>query len=382
MNCPLCGSKDTKAVYIKKNASFANNDKKMDLVIELCGSCSFVFQSSAYSDMYDRVAAEVYENFTKNKFFTFPNRTSDNIKAVNLIIDNVSHIKNPGILEIGSNRGDLLFMLKEKIPTANVLGLDPANIGDVNVPTIKSFFNKSIFSNKFDVIIMQQVLEHIKFPGALLQDVKDIMSEDGLLYLEMPYLHGALFDKVEDFLLEHVNYFSLKSIKNILGGLKLPYYDTRPFLKVIAKRRGPELPLPAEAQETERLFNDLAENKKRITEEIRALSHMNKKIVFYGVSYYFKILFKEIKELLKEKTSFYYDDSYVKPMEEEFALPRLSQFDDNCVVIICSTNAEVQDRIEKRLSQYEGITIIRPWSRIYINKRSRESIAEYEIRQC
>ncbi len=73
----------------------------------------------------------------------------------------------------------------------------------------------------FDVLICSHVLEHVSEPGEFLQHLRSVLSENGVLYIEVPLeiWHGIPISKDP---VTHVNFFTVKSLKNalILNGLK------------------------------------------------------------------------------------------------------------------------------------------------------------------
>ena len=363
MKCPICASTNTEKIYKDRNAGFANIDRTLDLIIETCNDCSFVFQSSAYTDEYDSIARDVYKDFKKSDIFPFPNRTPVNRDAVDRILRNLPKKEGLNILEIGSNRGDLLFLIKEKLTDANIIGVEPTTFENVRVPTINSFFKKDLFSTKFDVVILQHTLEHIKYPKDMLNEIAEILSSDGIIYIEVPYLNNMLKCCVEEFTPEHVSYFSLKSLNNALGSLNISHYDSSPFLSVVAR-----------ANHKESAFDDICDlknmlqctlkNKEKILTAIKKKSQEGKSIIFYGISYYFRALFREIGPVVNFKDCLYYDDNYKEGFEPVFKLPRAKGFDKGCVVITCSANPKVQEAMEEKLLRHGDITIVRPWLKI------------------
>jgi hypothetical protein len=101
--------------------------------------------------------------------------------------------------------------------------------------------------------------------------------------------------------------------------------------------------------------------KEELIKRIADYSAAGKKIVFYGVSTYFRILFQELRPLLKKKNCFYYDDNFKAGHEASFGLPRLAELDGRCVIVICSNVYRVQEKITDKLKQIRGLILIRPW---------------------
>lgn len=367
MECPLCDSPQTEIVYTGSGITYQKEGSSIELVISMCNCCGFVFQESAYSESYNKIILNEYLNYNKNEFFVFPNRSEENLIAIEIILRYLQSQKNVNVLEIGSNRGDLLYMIKQEIPNVNILGVEPTSYKNIKVPTVNSFFRKELFLNKFDFIVMQHVFEHIKYPKIFVDDIKNIISDSGILYIEVPNIEISLKYCVEDFTLDHVSYFNFQSLERVLKGFKILEYYTEPFLRIIAQKdeecKNGVKKLES-VQSFKQMFSVLYTNKRNLIKKIVEFSQANRKIIFYGVGYYFRILYKEISEFIDKKNCYFMDDNFDGEYENNFNIPRLEAFDENCVVIICSTNFKVQEKIEKKLFQYKRITIVRPWLKV------------------
>ena len=138
-----------------------------------------------------------------------------------------SSIKNESflgkrILDIGCGTGYLLYRLK--LLGAEVLGIEPGRLGldkaDVyRVPIIRTYFpSNKINKGKFDIIIIYSVLEHIEDSLNWLKSVRDILHQEGDLFVSVPdcapYLESG---DVSILFHEHWSYFTHKSPKRILS---------------------------------------------------------------------------------------------------------------------------------------------------------------------
>ncbi len=211
--CPLCNARESEVVYEDENNYLFNVDIVLHLTISICKRCGFVFQSSAYNEQYDRLISECYEHYDKNTIFPFPNKSLENIRTMQMILEHVPNESHFNILEIGSNRGDMLYMIKTERPFVNILGIDPVRYDCISeVPTIRKYYEKNMFSNKFDMIILQHVLEHIKYPRKFIENISHVLSEDGVIYIEVPSLRNILHYSVDDFTGDHVSYFDIDTL--------------------------------------------------------------------------------------------------------------------------------------------------------------------------
>lgn len=141
------------------------------------------------------------------------------------VISSSSISKKSLIIDIGGNVGTLLSKFKAQ-GFNNVLNIEPSeNISKMSVKngirTINKFYDESIEDIKkvgaVDCVLSSNVLNHTDDINSVLEDTKEILSSDGVLVFEVPYL----FDLVEQVAFdtiyhEHVHYFSVKALKHLM----------------------------------------------------------------------------------------------------------------------------------------------------------------------
>ena len=312
---------------------------------------------------------EVYAGYQKSVQFAFPRRSAENLAALEMIVKHRPETNRPNVIEIGSNRGDLLYLLKERLPEANVLGLDPSDQPESRVPTLRALFSPRLFSTRFDVIILQHVLEHIKHPARLMTDVAGLLADNGLLYVEVPDLTRSLALRVEDFCLEHVNYFRRETLERALGGLTLVEADDSVFLRTVWRREGRPSSDFTQAPNVAADFQSYAESIERARRAILEWRNAGRRIIVFGVGYYFRMVYRRLfpEGGALEGLSFM-DDAVSSSREPAFGLPRLDSPAEGDVVILCSNNASVQTRMAEKLSDPPGLILVRPWMGPYENR--------------
>ncbi len=202
-------------------------DEKFPLRVAFCKNCSLV-------QITDIVPPEklfreyVYLSSLSQTFLRHAKELSEKlIRLKNLNEDSF-------VVEIGSNDGYLLqYFVERNIP---VLGIEPAiNVAEIarqkGIPTISEFFNYEFACElsshkKADVIIANNVLAHIPDIDSTIRGVRQLLKEDGIFVAEFPYVKDLIekneFDTIYH---EHVYYFSLTSIKNIIESRGLVFID-------------------------------------------------------------------------------------------------------------------------------------------------------------
>lgn len=358
-SCPICSSKKVKIISKEKNIAFTNLSSELKkFILSYCNNCTFIFQSSAYTKSYDKKIKKVYENYFVNHTFLFPRTDKTIIDSVDFLLP---HIKeNALLLEIGSARGDFLYLLKKRIPSINILGIEPTQ-DKVYIPTINSSFSDDLFVNKFDMIVMRHTLEHIKYPKEFVEKLKKISHKDTLIYIEVPNIELNLKNLTEDFEPDHVSYFSLYTLSRVFNNFKIISSSTENFLRVIFSNAGTnkEKNKPKTIMNPKKNIETLYKNKKKF---FQYMQNENKSIVFYGVSHYFYFLAYQLSKHISLKNSYFYDDNYKENFEKRFKLKRISSL-QNTIVILCSNVPSVQN---KMLESLKGIDchIIKPWSKV------------------
>ena len=362
MNCPLCSASETHPVLTQPGAVLANSSATRDLALNLCPACGLVFQAGAYEPGYDQLMEQVYEDYLKSEFFPFPRRSAENLASLEMILEALGDKQSPRVLEIGSNRGDFLYLLGERLPQANLLGVEPSAQEDLAVPTVRGFFSDKLFSSRFDLVIIQHVLEHIKNPAAFMAQVISVLAPEGLLFIEVPDLGNSLAHGVEDFCLEHVNYFSPASLAACAPGLGLVALDQGSFLRTIWHQGPSQVALPAPPPGLSSQFQAYDQQRARLIQEIQTHAANGGRVVFFGAAYYFRMLYRTLKPGLPRGSHlFFMDDNIDGETEPAFGLPRIQSLGKDCLVVLASNNFRVQRAMLDRLSGAQLAGVVRPW---------------------
>ena len=364
MNCPVCCSSDTKGLYREPGAMVIETGRKFELSVAWCRSCDLLFQSGAYLDGYDEVFAEAYESYRKNDHLGFPRRSKDNLEFCEFIVKHLAPWPVPRVLEIGAGRGDLLYLLQEKLPQASLIGIDPAAGHDSRVSIIKGFFRPELFDRRFDAVILHHVLEHIKYPARFIGEVRSVLKDDGVLLVEVPDALSGLRHLTEEHILEHVSYFSLASLGRLLDSFTLIERSACPFIRT-AWRPGPASRFTREtsSEDLGAWSQKYLSQKQRLTAAM--IDHWTEggRIVFYGIGRYFRLLFLYLQAATGSlERCFFTEDGSGAEFEPTWKLPRVDVIKAGDLVVTCSNLHHVQEAISDRLGRVRGIKVLRPWS--------------------
>lgn len=243
-NCPICNSIKEVPIYIRPD----------NLNVLLCDNCRTYYISPAPSEnqlslfysSYDeshRTGINISNDQLINYYKSIDPLSDVRIKELNSVIT----IKNSKFLDIGFGRGQFLYQLKKLGGLPYGIELDKKAIEFANLLGIKDVFSCSVMempeNNKYDAIILNDLIEHPLDPMSILKKVWGLLKEGGLLLIWTPNGH---FSKTEDdpttfrVDLEHMQYFTSDTVCYIGAQLnmKLIHLETLGFPSLNSLNRG------------------------------------------------------------------------------------------------------------------------------------------------
>lgn len=137
------------------------------------------------------------------------------------------------VIDIGANDGTLLKyypknVYKVAIEPIKKLAKETKKHADVVINDFFSYesYKKALNNNKADIITAISCFYDIDDPNKFLHDITKILKEDGIFVIQQNYLKLMLeqnaFDNVVH---EHLEYYSLISLQNLLNKHKLEIFD-------------------------------------------------------------------------------------------------------------------------------------------------------------
>lgn len=238
--CRICKSEHVPLAFdfnqqpIVHDLLSSRNDKsnKFYFNIGICSECGFL-------QMLEYVTPEkLYTNyFTVSSWKPQPHATTflRNIKQIFGIT------RKSRVFEIGSNDGGFLDLLYSQ-GFENILGIEPTEDAfqaaiKKQRPTMRGFYGLNTINeiiNIFpepDLIVSRQVIEHIPDLDGFMCSVKEHLKPGGALALELPD-HSMNYEELDySFWEEHVNYFTINTIRNLLfrHGFDIVHYESALF---------------------------------------------------------------------------------------------------------------------------------------------------------
>jgi 2-polyprenyl-3-methyl-5-hydroxy-6-metoxy-1,4-benzoquinol methylase len=222
--CPVCGSKNTE-IILRKNQLIdmqTKYSKPIDIPFEklelgFCHDCTMIFVLNNVVNIKENLFGDLYNT-------SLTSITEDEITIAHNAIEVLKKYVTAGkLLEIGSGRGDFLHLLERN--GFEVSGCEPGNayfISRSKYPHIE--FKHNIFeandynTGSYDVVVLQNCLEHIPNPKEVIRGVWDILKENGILFVQVPDFEFSLSNNIySDVYFEHVLYFNWNNLKMFLN---------------------------------------------------------------------------------------------------------------------------------------------------------------------
>ncbi len=240
LSCRVCSNKKMVKVLSLGKSPLANSflrpkelklhEDFFPLELKLCKKCGLVqladivnpdlmFRNYLYVSSTSRSFVEHFERFAQE-------------------INNRFHLgRNNLIVDIGSNDGILLKPLKKL--GVKTLGVDPAkNVAEIaskaGIETIVDFFNEKVAHRilreygKAKIITAANVFAHTNNWDEFVKSAKILLSKDGVLIIEAPYLldfiKKNLFDTVYH---EHLSYMAVRPLIKFFKKHKMPIFDVQ-----------------------------------------------------------------------------------------------------------------------------------------------------------
>ena len=308
MKCPVCGSCRAINMLELNCGNFDDSMLYQTVKVNACEQCGHVYNRLSPDEIvrlmnyYDEEYAPTNISST-NKTGDRPGSNDKNtLGRYDRLYDVLSkHINNDvRVLDIGCAMGGFLDYLHAK-DFKNLFGIDPTP-KYVNYAKPKGNYTIKLGSaesmpfvdNSFDLLVLDQVLEHLVEPRKAFQEAKRVLVDGGLFCIGVPdasrYDTTYFFDYYWFLMREHIQHFDLEHLKLIaeMQGFELVGFSKSempmmsekmvlPNLNVIFRLTGKR----SEIKVTKQCFSLAKEIKKYVANEFERLN--KKKAVIHGL---------------------------------------------------------------------------------------------------
>lgn len=223
VSCPACNGRSSKFFMVKNGFNY-----------KICNKCKTFFMTprpteAILTDFYYQ--SKTYDFYNK---YIFPAGEKSRYKNINVPrVQKIKQIltkrrkKNANLIDIGAGYGTFCKAASNDRYFKKVYALEPTPSGVKNckrgrVIPIHLNFDQFFKTNKkfYDVITFFEVIEHLFDPNIFLKKISKILSKKGIIVFTCPNGQGfdvQLLKKYSDTIdHEHLNYFNLESIQEML----------------------------------------------------------------------------------------------------------------------------------------------------------------------
>lgn len=294
-NC-LCGSKGE--VIISETDRYG-----LSLNTVICKKCGLLrtnprldknslteFYIKEYRDLYME-SKEVEEGYFKNMIV----RGREIIDLIRRYCKGIE-FKNMDVLEIGCSAGGILIPFLEAGATVKGYDYDQRYLDyghrfnqGLNL-CFGGFENLETENKRYDLIIINHVLEHLLNPETALGLIKGNLKENGILYIGVPGLKNPeyYYSPTKSFMgslhIGHIFHFTEASLIRLLKTFEVLYIDSK--IRAIFKNnnKGPDLNLKLESEFSSNL-EFIKKYEKSLTWKIKRL-----KIILENLSFFLRLI--------------------------------------------------------------------------------------------
>lgn len=221
--CPICGeTKTIKDMFFRDFSGAAGIVPFLSYNVYGCPKCGMMYAGNLIES---QDIGMYYAKMSRYEGDTFV--LSDKLKAfynreAGFLVNKVA--KDSRILDVGCAFGGLLASLKEQGFT-DLYGLEPSAknakyaMDNFGIEVINGGLGMGFIpSEKYDVVILSCVLEHLVDLHNAIEELKQYLNSNGKLYLIVPDLDDFANheDLYQEFSVEHINYFNVSSLASLL----------------------------------------------------------------------------------------------------------------------------------------------------------------------
>lgn len=239
--CNLCGHDRPKVLFKTSGdeegvAFFPSSDIIGNDLLVKCSRCGLVV---VHPLPEEQKVLEEYANYEDERFAS---QAKGREITFNKNLVEIERYKKSGkILDIGTANGPFLYIAKKRGWDVEGVELNKYLIKwakenyDLDIKQGTIFSNK--FKEKFDVVTLWDVLEHVSDPKKVLQKCYSLLKEDGVFVVNYPdyrsYIARALGKKWPFYLSVHLYYFDRKTIKMSLSSAGFKVVKIKPHIQYL-----------------------------------------------------------------------------------------------------------------------------------------------------
>lgn len=225
--CSQCGGGIVRAIHEGSYVLPEGHPLASCVNVVSCEQCGFCFNDTACRrEDYDRYYREL-SKYADTKVSTGAGWSPEDRERLDDTAGCIFGMAGPtqaAVLDVGCGAGGLLDALSA-VGYPTLYGMDPAAACATAVTerghhgVVGSLDDHPLAPCMFHGVILCHVLEHVRDVASALEAVRHLLAPGGWLYVEVPdaaRYAECLIAPFQDFNLEHINHFTLRSLGNML----------------------------------------------------------------------------------------------------------------------------------------------------------------------
>jgi hypothetical protein len=287
--CAVCGGLERRRLFRQEFSALSEGSLLNGYDVVVCAGCGFGFADGLPpAEAFDRY----YARMSKYEYQDTGGRESPyDLERFASTADFVAPLRpdrRATVLDLGCAAGGMLAAFQER-GYRNLLGLDPSpacaaaarRLYDIPVVT-GCLAELDAVPQRFDLILLSAVLEHVVLPAAMLAKVRDRLAPDGLLFIHVPDATGfaaCLDAPFQQFSTEHIQFFAPTSLANLLGNCGLtPLAQRQRMAPLTAQASGSVLEVVFRAAGAGMAWTRDAETEPALRQYIHASANLERRI--------------------------------------------------------------------------------------------------------
>ena len=210
--CPLCRSTNVQLKFTKQQIRYYS-----------CPDCGFVFSQPDQNYNLSNTITDFEPAYLD--YFSEKKHDEKNHAALVQLLKKYKDLSNARIMDVGCGSGKFVRYLRRHGYTA--FGLEPSSaLFNTFLKNDQFFFQSSVHeflkahpADKFDVIIVADVLEHIEDPASFVFEISSMLLPDGILFISTPDTKSSFAKlagkKWHYYNKYHLSLFSMSNLKDL-----------------------------------------------------------------------------------------------------------------------------------------------------------------------
>jgi SAM-dependent methyltransferase len=216
IECPICNSNLFELMKLKGSRTNQENP------LGFCIRCTSFFQRPNYKEDDGALIADLQWHVNKHE-----EHKNHSTQIIHQLLDCQPEIKT--MLDIGCGIGSTILSAREL--DINCVGVEPNPYAveyakqHLFLDLIPGYFSASVFSEQFDAIVIDMVLEHVPMIQSFMKDVFSILKPNGIVYMVVPGMNWSIMRNALRLLVKridivdtfgdndvHINHFSRRGM--------------------------------------------------------------------------------------------------------------------------------------------------------------------------